>query len=92
MILQEEDAKKWIKEAIREELKDFLTTFKAEPAAIDEPLITRKEIAAYLKVSLVTLNSWKKKGLPFHMPEGSVRFLKSEVLEWVKAYKERFNS
>jgi len=73
---------------IREEVKnaDSEKTILAEGP---EPLLTRKEIAKYLKVSLVTLHEcMKNRGLPFHSKRVGTRFLKSEVLEWVRENKD----
>src|ERR1700676_952752 len=82
---QEEDFKRWIRESIRQELTTVLEQLKVAGTSGDEPLLTRKEIAAYLKISLVTLHDrMKNRELPFHKKRGGIRFLKSEVLEWVK--------
>jgi excisionase family DNA binding protein len=43
----------------------------------------RKEVAGYLKISLVTLHDWMNKGLPHIRHGGRVLFLKSEVLAYV---------
>lgn len=71
---------------VREEIR------AAQPkkqAPTEEDLLTRKEIALYLKISLVTLNDWmKKRGLPFHKKRRGPRFLKSEVLAWYTKKKD----
>jgi excisionase family DNA binding protein len=47
-------------------------------------LLTTKELADRLKVAEITINRWRKKGLPFKKINGySVRFELSEVLEWI---------
>lgn len=80
----ENDFKKWIKEALHE----FFDEKKHKEIQVnkdDEPLLSRDEIAKRLNgISLVTLNSWVKKGLPSHKQEGRVFFLYSEVLEYIK--------
>lgn len=74
-----------MRQIIGEEIKAVIPELKTNSAVDEEPLLTRKEIATYLKVSLVTLHDWtKKRGLPNHRKRGGVRFLKSEVLEWLK--------
>jgi excisionase family DNA binding protein len=74
-----------IRQIIGEEIKAALPDGKEVSLTTEEPLMTRKEIAAYLKISLVTLNDWtKNRGLPKHRKRGGVRFLKSEVLDWLK--------
>jgi predicted DNA-binding transcriptional regulator AlpA len=81
---QEEDFKKWIREAIREERKGFAADRPKDFLEGEAPLLNRKEIAGYLRISLVTLHDWMNRGLPCHRKGGRVFFLKAEVLEWVK--------
>jgi len=84
----ENDFRKWIRDAVKESLEN--TPPKSPPA--DEKadlLISRKEIAQYLGISLVTLTDWMKRGLPFHKVNGRVYFQRSEVLEYVKSNKRR---
>jgi excisionase family DNA binding protein len=84
IITSETEIKRWIREIIREELAALAPKTNAMAPGYDEPLLTRKEIAAYLHISLVTLHDWMNKGLP-HVRNGSrVLFLKSEVLEAMK--------
>ncbi|MEI6950668.1 helix-turn-helix domain-containing protein [Paraflavisolibacter sp. H34] len=78
----ESEIKTWIREAVQECLEGALPQ-KQEPQ-MEEPLITRKDVARMLGVSLVTLNDWAKKGLPSHKVNGRVYFQRSEVLEYVK--------
>lgn len=82
----ENDFRRWIKEAVKECLenpKDIIApTEITNPDA--EPLLTRKEIAGIFRVTLVTLHEWMKKGLPYHKQEGRVYFLRSEVMEYLK--------
>ena len=86
IITSETEIKRWIREILREELAS--QTPKTLPVTLgyDEPLLTRKEIAAYLRISLVTLHDWMNKGLPCIRKGGRVLFLRSEVLA---AMKER---
>jgi predicted DNA-binding transcriptional regulator AlpA len=79
IITSETEIKKWIREILREELAT--QTAKVQPSApgYDEPLLSRKEIAGYLKISLVTLHDWMNKGLPYIKRGNRVFFLKSEV-------------
>lgn len=67
-----------IQEEIRNINKDNV------PGDEDEPLLQRKELAARLHISLVTLNDWVKRGLPSHKQRGRVYFLYSEVLEYLR--------
>jgi excisionase family DNA binding protein len=84
IITSESEIKKWIREILRDELARALPS--TEPATPDyaEPLLTRKEIAGYLKISLVTLHDWMNKGLPYIKRGSRVLFLKSEVLAAIK--------
>lgn len=76
---------KQLRQIIGEEIKAVIPELKTPAHLNDEPLLTRKEIASFLKISLVTLHDWtKNRGLPYHRKRGGVRFLKSEVLEWLK--------
>ena len=84
---EEDDYRKWIRETVREELKFLLIELKKKTNLEEEPLMTRKEIGSYLRISLVTLTDWKKRGLPYHQKRGRVLFLKSEVLKWLKENK-----
>jgi phage terminase Nu1 subunit (DNA packaging protein) len=51
--------------------------------------LNRKEIAGFLRVSLVTLNDWIKRGLPSHKQRGRIYFDKKEVLDYIKERKIR---
>jgi predicted DNA-binding transcriptional regulator AlpA len=84
IITSETEIKKWIREILREELAR--AALLTQPASPDyaEPLLTRKEIAAYLKISLVTLQDRMNKGLPCIRQGRRVLFLKSEVLAGLK--------
>lgn len=59
------------------------------PDGSSEEFLPRVEVTRMLRVSLVTLNSWVKRGLPSHKQRGKVYFLHSEVLKYIKdkAYK-----
>jgi excisionase family DNA binding protein len=84
IITSETEIKKWIREILSEELARTIQPTQPGSPDYNEPLLTRKEIAGYLKISLVTLHDWMNKGLP-HIKKGSrVLFLKSEVLAALK--------
>jgi excisionase family DNA binding protein len=85
-IANEHDLRKWIQEAVKECLETSTTKRAGEK---EETLASRKEISAYLGVSLVTLTDWMKKGLPFHRLNGRVYFQKSEVLEYVRTNRKK---
>ena len=63
-IPNENDFKRWIKKAVREFFQDLQTRGKENEQKEDD-LLNRKEIAEFLRISLVTLNDWVNRGLPF---------------------------
>lgn len=84
----ENDIKKWVKEAMKEYLLDYLQTETTKSTQEDD-LLNRKEIAKFLRVSLVTLTDWMKRGLPSHKQGGRIYFDKKEVLDYIKEKKMR---
>lgn len=86
-IPNENDFRKWIREALKETLE--VSSIKNEAGEKEEALISRRDIAGYLGISLVTLTDWMKKGLPFHRLNGRVYFQKSEVLEYIKSKRNK---
>jgi hypothetical protein len=85
-IPSENEFRRWIKEAISEYFEEKKVGGKSGDHS-DEPLLTRKEIAKKLRISLVTLTDWVKHGLPSHKQRGRVYFLYSEVIEYIKTAK-----
>jgi predicted DNA-binding transcriptional regulator AlpA len=87
-ILTENDFKRWIKEAV----KEFFQNNYHRSNAIEqkeEGLLNRKEVANFLRISLVTLTDWMKRGLPPHQQRGRIYFDKKEVLDYIKEKKMR---
>ena len=82
----ENDFKRWIKEAVKEYLHDSLQKSQTGDEGEDN-LLNRKEIAKFLRVSLPTLTDWIKRGLPSHKQRGRVYFMKTEVLDYIKEHK-----
>lgn len=82
----ENDFKRWIKEAVKESLQDTMPMVKMNDQA-QEDLLNRKEIAKFLRISLVTLNDWVNRGLPSHKQRGRVYFDKLEVREYIKNHQ-----
>lgn len=82
-IPNENDLKRWIREAICEYLTDTLAT-KLPQNKNQELLISRKETSKRLGISLVTLTVWIKNGLPSHKIRGRVYFDFSEVTTYIK--------
>ena len=85
-IPNESDFKRWIREAVREIFESTISTDK-ETNQDGDQLLNRKEIAEFLRISLVTLNDWVNRGLPSHKQRGRVYFDKQEVKEYIKNHK-----
>ena len=84
----ENEFRKWIKEAINECLENSIS--KNNPSGEqEEELLNREEIAKKLRISLVTLTDWVKRGLPSHKQRGRVYFIQSEVMEYIKKNRLR---
>lgn len=86
LILTETDFKKWVKEAVKECMLESPQVTSGEEK-IAEELLNRKEIAKFLRISLVTLTDWIKRGLPSHKQRGRVYFDKEEVLNYIREKK-----
>jgi len=81
-IPNENDFRRWIKEAIQDSFEKNAP--KSPPPEGQEPLLSRKEVAGIFRISLVTLHDWMNRGLPCHKQRGRVYFIRSEVIEYVK--------
>jgi DNA-binding transcriptional regulator YhcF (GntR family) len=85
-IPNESDFKRWIRDAVRECFENKILTGK-ETNQDGDKLLSRKEIAEFLRISLVTLNDWVNRGLPSHKQRGRVYFDKREVKNYIKNNK-----
>lgn len=83
-IAREEDFRRWVSEAVKEAIQSLNIQTDKAVSPDSEPLLSRKEVAAIFNVSLVTLHSWMKRGLPSHKQQGRVYFLRSEVMGHLK--------
>lgn len=85
---RKEDIKAIIHEAVHEAFK---SSIPVTPELQGDKLLTRKETADKLKISLVTLNDWSKRGLlKSYIIGGRVLYKESEVeasLHQVKTVK-----
>jgi hypothetical protein len=88
VITSEAELKRMIREVVRDEIGQMVRGWQQPWQAYEEPLLTRKEMARHLNISLVTLTKWVRQGLPNIRKDGRVLFLKSDV---VKAIKVRPN-
>lgn len=84
----EKDFKQWVKDAVKEYLMEYAIQ-QAQSYQDTEHLLNRNEIAKILRISLVTLTDWMKRGLPSHKQGGRVYFDKREVLDYIKQKKMR---
>ena len=61
-----------------------------ELRAIPAELVTRKELAVRMRISVRTVDHLKKEGMPFVPWTGTmVRFRPREAMAWAEAYGER---
>ncbi|MGY3054158.1 putative DNA-binding transcriptional regulator AlpA [Pedobacter sp. UYEF25] len=80
-IVNQQALSSYIRDALREELKQHFKTASGSNPELEERLLSKQELATELGVSLVTLSDWMKKGLPFLRLHRRVYFKKSEVLK-----------
>jgi predicted DNA-binding transcriptional regulator AlpA len=88
-IPNENDFRRWIKEAVQESLEKAAAKNLSATTTEEEPLLSRKEVAAIFRISLVTLHDWMNRGLPCHKQRGRVYFIRSEVMEYVKKNRRK---
>jgi|SRR6185437_15526860 len=86
VVCTEEDLRRIVSEVVRNELSGSLAPLKHLFSVTEEVLLTRMEMAKFLRISLVTLGDWVKRGLPLHRKRerGRVLFIKDEVIEWLR--------
>lgn len=84
-LVDQAEIKKIIQECIRNELNFHLNNSKAPP---NVHLISRKEAALILGISLPTLNAWTKQGkIPAYRIGSTVRYKQNEVEDSLKKIK-----
>ena len=74
-----------IRKIIQEEL--WSTQKDSVTADLEERHMQRKEVAIRLRIFLLSLSDWVKKGLPSHKQRGRVFFLYTEVMGYIKKNK-----
>jgi predicted DNA-binding transcriptional regulator AlpA len=86
ILTSKDDLRQMLREIIQEELALSYGQEKFVKVASEEVLLTRAEMAKFLRISLVTLTDWVRRGLPVHRKRkrGRVLFIKSEVLDWLQ--------
>ena len=85
-IPNENDFKRWIREAVKECMLDSSQKLSINENN-EELFLNRAEISKLLRISLVTLTDWIKRGLPSHKQRGRVYFIKSEVMDYIRTNK-----
>lgn len=70
-----------IRQIMREELNNFKDMLMGRN---DETLMTLKETAEFMKVSTQTVRMYMRLGMPYFQEGQVIRFLKSDVIKWVK--------
>ncbi len=71
-----------IQDVVREEIQTALKGIVNSTAKKEEDkLLTKKEMAEELDISLVTLTDWMKKGLPYLRLNKRIYFRRDEVLQ-----------
>jgi excisionase family DNA binding protein len=54
-----------------------------------EPLLTQRQAAEYLNVSITTLQRWRRKGIgppSIRLPNGYLRFRRSDLDTWLEKH------
>lgn len=79
-----------VREAVQNELRTF---FKEKKLNDNKPkeakLLTKKEMAEELDISLVTLTDWMKKGLPYKRLHRRIYFDKDDVFAHMKEIRNQ---
>ena len=90
VVCSEEDIRRIMREVVRDELVRSMAKIEQLRPIVEEVLLTRTEMAKFLRISLVTLGDWIKRGLPVHRKRkrGRVLFIKDEVLDWLRQNPE----
>lgn len=56
---------------------------------MNKEYITLMELAQSLKISRATIDRWRKEGMPSYKIGNGVRFIGSEVSEWIEQHKSK---
>lgn len=56
---------------------------------MNKEYITLMELAQSLKTSRATIDRWRKEGMPSYKIGNGVRFIESEVSEWIEQHKSK---
>lgn len=86
VVLYEDEYRRHLEEAATAAVRQALEAYRqANPPASDPPeLISKKEAARLLDVSIATLDKLRKDGLKWYRVQSNVRFKRNEVLEYAE--------
>lgn len=85
-----DELKNSFREVVKGELRDSAIRATKQEETISEELLTAKDVAKMIGVSLVTVHKWKKSGiLKFQRYGTRIRFKKSDVLQTKNRRAER---
>lgn len=56
---------------------------------MEKEYITLLDLSNCLKISRATIDRWRKEGMPYYKIGNGVRFIESEVIEWISKNKSR---
>jgi excisionase family DNA binding protein len=60
------------------------TSPAVQAGARDDGLLTPKELAIKLRISIRTIRRWEKEGMPAHRRKRVARFPLAQIREWMK--------
>ncbi len=76
-----------LRKILNESIADALSNVSQKSE--EEKLLSRKEVAKFFRISLVTLNKWRRQNkIPFHKINSRIYFKHSEILEALKTLKK----
>lgn len=73
-----------IRETIREEVMQMVTA-----SSVDTQLMTTENAAEFMQVSISTIRQYMRQGLPNFQSGQVIRFLRSDIIEWMKSKGEK---
>ncbi len=90
VILQRNELRDEISHLLDKKLESFLSLLNSPPLPESEDLLSRKEAAKYLGVSLTTLWAWTNEGIiPGHRVSSRVRYKRHELDKALSQIKTR---
>jgi hypothetical protein len=76
-----------LKKILNESIADALSNLSTNSE--EEKLLSRKDVAKFFRISLVTLNNWMRQNkIPYHKINSRIYFKHSEILEALKTIQK----